>query len=155
MVWFKSLFSVVFCLTFTACASAASSPSTFGLYTKYTTPKSERGSNCTLSGNSKGGGASRIDIKKDVGTPPPHLWLSQTQAGGDSPYVVEVAIVKSYEPGTLVPKEREVLKSVAYDSAFGAAAGSDQFNVSFEGGEYAIEVVGIPKDTGVCPQAQK
>lgn len=149
----RSLFIALFGLTLTLVAPGCSTPpSTFGLRYRYSTDGKTFGSGCQAAGNSQGGTSGRLDTKGPFDDPTtlPHLWFEVHQDGDDAPYTLEVFTVSSYRDSTMLPAEKQTLKSTTYDEAFGEAARTDTFQVSFEQHTYSFEITGLPKGTA-CP----
>lgn len=126
--------------------------STFGLALAYENPDGMKGNVCSLAGNAQGGSSVRLDTKARNKDTFPHLWIETHQDGGSSPYSVEVFVVTSYVDDTMLPAKKEMLKSTAYDEAFGQGGRSDAFTVTFENQSYGIRVTGLPASATTCPK---
>lgn len=75
----------------------------------------------------------------------PHLWLTWSSAGGDSPIDVEVYKVDAEEGTVLRPilVDENRLASHRYDAEFGRSQGTDEFAFALEGLVYRISVRGL------------
>ena len=138
-------------LTVAGCSSPP--PSTFGLGYAYRLSSGTSGASCNLAGDGRGGSASQVTTARDRDGKQtfPHLWVGVEQDGGNTPYKFEVYSVRAYKSGTLVPAEKDVLKAVTYDEAFGQAGKKDSFTIPFEGETVTIDVEGIPSTATSIP----
>ncbi len=128
-------------------------PSSFGLGYRYLRDDGTKGTSCSLAGNAQGGSATLVAKARDEKGKDtfPHLWVESHQDGGDTPYTLDVYTTRGYQGDTLLPADKEIVKSVAYAEAFGAGQQKDSFTVVFEGKSVAFDVQGIPAAATSCP----